>query len=162
MIDKDGKVGGKINLIDLIIILVIVAAGVFLFYRSTRTVEKTSEAVPVKLTLFAENTFEHVLDQVKEGDPVWDYSSNIELGTLESYTYHPFTGLIADGTGGLVDVPVEGKYQANLVINAEGVISPHGVTIDGQLYGIGHTLVMYAGNCKFFISVSDIEPIEYE
>lgn len=156
MIDKNGKVGGKINLIDLIIILLLIAAVAFVAFRTLRG-DDGNEAVPVTMTLYVENTFNHVIEQLEIGSSVWDYSSNVDMGTLESFTSYPFTEPVSDGKGGLIDAPIENKSQAELIIKADGVLGSHGVTINGQLYGLGHTLVMYAGDCKFFVSVSDIQ-----
>jgi len=157
MIDKNGKVGGKINLIDLLIILVVIAGVGFVAFRSLRSNDSGVATEPVNITFYVENTFSHVVDQLETGTSVWDYSSNINVGTLESFTSAPFTAPVSDGKGALVDVPINGKFQATLNIKADGVLGPHGVTIDGQLYGVGHTLVMYLGECKVFASVSGID-----
>lgn len=157
MIDKNGKVGGKINLIDLLIVLVIIAAGIFVFLRTTRSGDGNEGAAPATMTFHVESTATHVVEQMEAGASVWDYSSNVTLGTLTDFDYYDFMNPIADGMGSYIAAPVEGSCQADLTVEVNGVIGTHGITIDGQLYGLGHTLVMYAGDCKVFASVSGIE-----
>lgn len=160
MIDEKGRLFGKINLIDLIIVLIILAAAVFLgmkFLGPESTAAGTQKAV---ISFYYEECPDYVADQLKAGDPVWDSGDNVNIGTVKDWTTADSVSYLLDDNGNTVQTSKDGYYALTLRCDTEGVIGEHGITINGTLYGVGHTLTMYAGKCKLYLKVSAIEPAE--
>lgn len=158
MIDEKGRLFGKINLIDLIIILIVIAALVFLgakFFGPESTAANTQEAV---VSFYYEECPNYVADQLQAGDSIWDSGDNVVIGTVKDWTTADSVTYLLDDNGNTVQTSKDGYCALTLRCDAEGVIGEHGITINGTLYGVGHTLTMYAGQAKLYLKVSAIEP----
>lgn len=160
MLDEKGRLFGKVNLIDLIIVLIIIAAAVFLgmkFLGPESTAANTQKAV---VSFYYEECPDYVADQLVVGDPIWDSGDNVNLGTVKDWTKADSVTYLLDDEGNTVQTSKEGYSALTLRCDAEGVIGEHGITIGGTLYGVGHTLTIYAGQCKLYLKISAIEPAE--
>ena len=165
MVDKNGKLFGKINLIDFIILLVIIIAVVFVALRATGVVGggEQENPVPVHMSFFGTEVPDYVLDYVNVGDKVNDYNTDTILGTIESVEKGAPLGYVVDDLGEAHEINRTGHYSVTLNLVGEAVIGEdYGFTIDGNLYGVGHTTLLYVGEAKFYVKVSAIEPIEAE
>lgn len=160
MIDEKGRIFGKINLVDLLIILVLIAAAVFLgikFLGPDSTVATTQKAV---VSLYCEEAPDYVVDKLAAGSSVWDSVDNVVIGTLTDWTLSDSVGYLPDTEGESIKYAKDGYHAVTLNCDAEGVIGPYGITIGDTLYGVGHTLTAYAGECKLYLKISDIEPVQ--
>ena len=86
MIDEKGRLFGKVNLIDLIIVIIIIAALAFLgvkFLGPESTAANTQKAV---VSFYYEECPNYVADQLKAGDSVWDSGDNVTIGTVKDWT----------------------------------------------------------------------------
>lgn len=159
MIDKNGKLFGKINLIDLIIVLVIILVVVFVALRVTGVGGGDEGAAPVRISMFASEVPDYVLEYLVEGDSVMDFTEETELGTVESFeTGEPFS-YETTTNGEVQSVVKKGHKSLTLNVTGNAVLGEHGATIGGELYGVGHTLTVFAGKAKIFLRISGIEAI---
>lgn len=160
MIDKNGKIFGKVNLVDLIIIFILIAMAAFAVFKFA--IPSDSEVIETQmyLTLFCEETPDYVLDYLIEGSPVYDSSEGVAIGTLESFEIGEPVGYEPKGDGkdySLYQVSRDGYSSVTLRIIASGVNGVRGATIEDVLYGVGHTMTVYAGQSKLYLRVSGIE-----
>lgn len=165
MVDKNGKLFGKINLIDFIILLVVVIAVVFAALRVTGVVggREPEKPVPVRMSFFGTEVPDYVMDYVSVGDKVYDYNAEVVLGAIESFETGAPLGYVVDDLGEAHEVNRTGHCSVTLTLVGEAVIGrDYGFTVDGNLYGVGHTTLLYVGEAKFYVKVSAIEPIEAE
>ena len=158
MVDKDGKVGGKINLIDLIIIIILIALAALAIWKFAVPKDKNAGAVPVKITLFCEETPDYVVDYIKEGAPVYDSKEDITLGTVTSFTTGDPIGYERDESDTMYQVVRPNYKSVKIEVEVKGVMGANGVTVDDVLYGVGHTMTVYAGESKMYVKVMGIEP----
>lgn len=160
MIDEKGRLFGKVNLVDLIIILIVIAAVVFLgvkFLGPESTTANTQEAI---VSFYCEEAPDYVADQLQAGDVVWDSGDNVNIGTVKDWSITDSVSYYYAENGETVQASKTGYCAVTLRCDAEGVIGEHGITINGTLYGVGHTLTIYAGEAKLYLKVSGIEPVE--
>lgn len=165
MVDKNGKLFGKVNLIDFLIVLVLVLGIVFVALRFTKVIGGKDEppATPVMISFFGTEVPDYVIDNLKVGDAVYDYNYDIIIGYVTSWETDDPLGYIVDDLGDIHGVKNEG--QKSLTLNLVSSVSfgeDYGASIDGNLYGIGHTALIYAGLSKLYIKVSAIEPLTEE
>lgn len=160
MIDEKGRLFGKINLIDLLIILISAAALVFLGVKLLGPKSTAANTQKVVISFYYEECPDYVADQLKAGDVIWDSGDNVNIGTVKDWTEADSVTYLLDDNGNTVQTSKEGYCALTLRCDAEGVLGEHGVTVGGTLYGVGHTLTMYAGKCKLYLKVSAIEPAE--
>lgn len=162
MIDKNGKLFGKINLIDLLIILVVLLAGAFLALRATGVVgsNESAQAVPVRISFYGTEVPNYVVESLEVGSTVYDYNEDLVMGVTESFEAGEPLGYMVDDLGETHKVVLEGHSSLTLTALCDAVIGDYGVTIDGTIYGVGHTTVLFAGQSKMYVKICAIEPVE--
>lgn len=159
MIDKNGKLFGKINLIDFIIILVVIALVAFV---ALKVVDKGNEGAnlsQVRISFFGDETPDYVAKVLENGTSVLDSTENVTLGTVESFEVGAPMGYDTNANGEVQQVVRQGYNSISLSVIGTGELTEHGVTINGVLYGVGHTLVIYAGKAKLYMKISGIEAV---
>ena len=72
MIDEKGRLFGKVNIVDLLIILIVLAAAAFLGYRFLGPDSNVANTEPVRLTLYCEESADYAVEQLTEGAEAWD------------------------------------------------------------------------------------------
>ena len=158
MIDKNGKIAGKLNVIDLIILVVIIAAAIFV---GRRLISGDPFGVvsrqPVYMEFTTNEVKNYVAERLETGTRVYDETENNELGKVtdikigEAYYYEHTDG------GKTVVVYPDDSVSVKLTSLAEGVLDGNGIVIGGTRYAIGHTFVIYAGDCKLYVRISGID-----
>ena len=83
-IDIEGRIFGKVNIIDILVVLLIVAVGVFIFLRAQGT---GNQLVGVRTTFAVEKVRYLTVDAIKMGDQVHDESGSL-LGTVVDSDRH--------------------------------------------------------------------------
>lgn len=155
---KKGMIFGKLNIIDLAILLAIIAVVAFFAQRFMTTGSIAMESDKVKIVFFEEECPDFVPEETKVGDSVLDGTTNSYLGKVsdvkvdESITYSidPNTNEVTLGSK-------EGYVSAYITAECEGTLTDNGVVIDGTLYSVGHTVVLHAGYGKYYLVIYSID-----
>lgn len=153
---KNGKIFGKLNIIDAVIILVLVAgialAGVF-FVKKKVSAPKTDVLV---MKFYTEEVSDFVVEHLEVGNPLYDGDQKIDLGVTtnveiaDSIAYGGLSG------GSYEMVNKEGYKSALITGEVVGEKNELGAVIDGFQYGIGHSMVLRSGDAKIYLRVYDI------
>lgn len=159
MLDKNGKLFGKINLIDFIIVLVLIALVAFVALKVVHKDDGQASLSQVRISFYGEETPDYVANALEKGAPILDSKENVTLGTIEDFKIDAPLGYDTNANGEVQQVVRQGYNSVSITATGSGVIGEHGVTIDGILYGVGHTLTIYAGKAKLYLKISAIEPI---
>ena len=158
MIDKNGRLFGKINIIDLIIIIVLILIVCFIGYRFLGIGNNQDSAQTVYISFYDCESADFVVNGLEEGSAVYNGTDDAGIGTLKSFEIGDARSYELDpNTGEIIRAPKEDYSSVIITVEAQGVIGNNGVTINGVLYGIGHSAVVYAGDCKFYPQVYSIE-----
>ena len=160
MIDEKGRLFGKVNIVDLLIVIIILAAGAFLGMKLLGPDSAVANTQKVRVTLYCEETPNYVAEQLEAGAEVWDSENNVTLGSPTDWRTGDSKSAVTDVPGKVVEIPREDYCSATLVCEGEGVMGTHGVTIGGTLYGAGQSMSVYFNDCKLFLRVQSIEVIE--
>jgi len=161
MIDKNGKLFGKINIIDLIFIILIVAAALFVMYRAGLFSHEQTLAQEDKLilTMYQEESPVFAASNVKAGDPVIESFKNISFGKVVSVETGEPISWGANEEGRQVETHREGYCSLKLKMEASGKVSSSGITIGGNQYYVGQTLVIRVGTSTFYSRIESAEQI---
>lgn len=160
--DKQKKL--KFNVVDVIFLLAVLAGVAFVVMRlgGVDVVARLTGAAspePYVITFIGEEVADYVADRVEIGDSVTDEELSMDLGTVvdlqrgESLTYNP------DYDGILALSPKEGYCSVLLSCKVQASDNGNGVTVDGMALGVGHTMVVRAGDAKFYLIVYDIQKL---
>ncbi|MCL2588747.1 MAG: DUF4330 domain-containing protein, partial [Oscillospiraceae bacterium] len=107
LIDNKGRLGGKLSVIDLVIILLIIAIaiGVYLQFFVFEQTAVTVDVHPVRYTLQTDNVRDWAMRNIREGDAVFA-AGGVYVGTVYSIESIPFeVSVSSDGLIWLGEVP---------------------------------------------------------
>ena len=155
-IDEKGRLFGRINVIDLLVLIIVIAAVCFALFRYVLPKAGDKVEEPFELVLYCHDTPEFTAKQIKQGDKVWDQSQDVELGTVKSVEIEPLMEAQAGPDGKSVLVENDWLVSVTLLLDSKGVLNEHGALIDGTLYGSGHTMTVFAGEAKLYLKVKEI------
>ena len=160
MIDKNGKLFGKINIIDLLIILIVIAALILVATKMFTPAEKGErvESTKVTLTYVAVDALIGAGEAINVGDPVYEDTTNIELGTVTSVQYEEAYQYQAGPDGEVIKVPVVGREYVTVTTEVEASVTDDGVFVNGRLYPVGATRTIHFGKSVIYIRIADISP----
>ena len=154
--DEKGRLFGKINIIDLLVMIVVLAAVCFALFRYVLPGQEKAPQQDCEMVLFCHDAPKFTAEQVKVGDKVWDQSYDVELGTVKSVEIVPLMETQVGPDGKSFSVESDWLVSVVLVLDTKGVKEEHGLRIDGSLYASGHTMTVFAGEAKLYLKVREI------
>lgn len=162
MIDKNGKMFGKINIIDLLIILVVIAALIFaavkvFAHESSGGEDKTSK---VQLGFFSaevEQGFENVF---YKGAPLYEDLTNVPLGELTDWTIENEYEYQVNADGESVKVEHPNKHFITVTAEASGTLASDGLHIGSSIYCVGAHYTIHVGTGKLYVECREITPLD--
>ena len=120
-IDEKGKLFGKVNLLDLFLLIVIVAvvavAGLYFANRP-----KAAETLPITYTLEIQNKEDSYFDHVYEGEIVTDTITGVPVGVISGFTKKP-AQVITQAGDELILVSPEGRSDGYVEISVDANVS---------------------------------------
>ena len=162
MIDENGKIGGKINLIDFLIVVFILAVIIFALLRSfsfnAAVDEEEIVSDPVIIEYTCAEVDDYTVGLLEAGAPVLNGNTNKDLGTAVGFTIDDATTYAVTDSGRTVLVDIPGTKSVVVTVKSAGNLDENGILIDGARYGIGYSMVIYVGHCKLWATISGIEP----
>jgi hypothetical protein len=128
VIDEKGRLFGKVNLLDLIIVVVVIAVVGRFGYKwyQGRHAVTTGEAKTVQMTVRLPAVSDSTLKALHEGDEVFDSKSNTLLGKIIALRSEP-TWI----TGATQEYKSQVIFDAYVTIEGPGRTSPNGTTMNG-------------------------------
>ncbi len=133
IIDKQGKLFGKISIVDIFIILVIILASVILFLKVSTGATSGGEASPVTYTVKVEGIRKTSEKYFKPGLPVYndkgEYMGEIVKisNKKDAVTYNKLSN------GDYVETTNPTRSDIEVVIKANATKNDKGVYIDGKI-----------------------------
>lgn len=115
IIDKKGRLFGLINIIDLLFILIVALAIVGGMKKFGNKLPVKEEAREGQVTYFVQNIVQANVDQMKKGDPVYQYDKGTYLGEIEEVKVEPYTDVL-DYQGEWINAPVPEKFNVYLTV----------------------------------------------
>lgn len=141
IIDRNGRLFGKISIIDLVVVAVVIVMA-FALYVKTNHNEITSTSTsntPITYQMLVRGVRTYVADAVQVGDHVYDQDRNSgggSLGEIIDIEILP-SGKLAEFKDGTIDtVPVEDGVDMLLTIQGEGLIT-EGRYVLNRVYDLG-------------------------
>ena len=151
---KNGKLFGKINIIDFLVVLVILVAvaavAAFVFMP-----KDTGDELVMKFMI--EEVDEFVADKVNIGNALYDNDFSISLGYVTDIEKGPSVSYFENKDGTYSRIAKEGLYSMIITGEVMGEKTSLGAEIGGKKYGVGHSFVLRAGDAKLYLRVYDIQ-----
>ena len=161
MIDKNGKIGGKINLIDFLIVIFVLAAIAFVVFRffsfkKDDTEKAESDRVVIEFTCAEVN--DYTVEQLEIGAPALDGYTDNDFGVLTDFKLDEAISYTYNDTGDTVAMVIPDSKSVVLTFECDATLDDNGFFINNSRYGIGYAMVVYAGPCKLWGKISGIDP----
>ena len=162
MLDKNGKLFGKINIIDLLIVLIIIAAIVFVGMRYFGGNDNDiGTPQKIRLTFFAPDAPSLLADKGVLGSPVIDFDNNNYLGVRSVYEAEDaYTYDYDPESGELVKLPTPKECFLTFACDGEGYVSDDGLYVNGFQYSVGGTSTIRAGQTRVQCRLASIEILD--
>lgn len=162
MIDKNGKLFGKINIIDLLIILIVIAAIAFFALKLSGgdSGGSTTETSTVRLVFRTESSPTAAAEVIKSGDPAYEDSTNIGLGKVVSVESEQAYEYSVDASGNLVKVPTPEYSIIVVTTELEGELADDGLRVNGSLYSVGASCSVHFGQAKLYGYIYSFEAVD--
>ncbi len=162
MIDKNGKLFGKINIIDLLIILIVAAALIFVALKvlAPEGNSDAPEASKVQISFYATEIEPGLEPSFVEGAPLYEDLTNVSLGELKSWSVEPAYEYQAGPNGEAVKVDIPNNYFVNITAEASGSVTSDGLHVGSSLYCVGAHYTIHVGTAKIYASCSGISVID--
>lgn len=165
IIDDNGKVFGKVNIIDLTILIIIIL-GILLFItklngNSEIDLGPSGVEKKVKIVLEIQKVRDKTIDSIKIGDVVYEFNSLTSFGTIEDIKIEnakmPAT---VDKDGNVVTPEIPDIFNLYLTINATGIESEKDFKVNNNIVKIGVSKAFDTNKIRTSGIVVGFEPIE--
>ena len=129
IIDRNGRLFGKISVIDVIVILAVIVMAAAIYVKTHKPQTGSNVATTtIVYQMSVENQPEYMLDAIQVGDQIYDKerSTGGSLGTITDIQVSDGTyeAKLDDGTYEIV--PTQGRYNLLLTIEGQGLIDENG------------------------------------
>ena len=131
-IDKKGKLFGKVNVIDLCVVFIVVVL-IFGAVYKFKFMDKTNNTVamqPVTYTVKVDRIRNYVLDNVVEGDFIFDKTSGNEIGRIVNVESEQACDYINMPDGTISKVNVENRINVIFTVEAQAVTNSSGTFVN--------------------------------
>jgi len=161
---RDSKLFGKINIIDLCIVLGVIGIAIFGFTQlrggsSPITILAPDEAREFTMSFFVEEVEDFRLDGINIGDRAFDGPANILLGEVIYLDINDAIVWNADRYGNTIRSNKEGHSSLEITTRLRATPVEHGVMVGGNRFGIGHSLTLRVGSSVIFMRISGLEEV---
>ena len=136
MIDNQGKIRGRVSIVDILIVVVVLALAVgFVYRRATPHIGEILRPDDTFYVTFEVNRIRSVIteDAIVIGDRVFrQHATHQPLGTIVAVERLPATDVLLRSDGTAVNVTMEGRYTLKITLEAVGSITDAGFFANGN------------------------------
>ena len=158
IMDKKGRLFGRFSIVDLIIVVVVLAAVAGIGYKFTKSNTATpfTKLDDLEIVFYQEEAPEYAAVAVKKGDIAKDSIQGSLLGNVTSVKVDKSVSWGVDAAGKFVSSPKQGYSSIYVTIDGKGLYGTNGVTIENSQYFIGRYTEVKIGNAAFAGRLYDI------
>ncbi len=143
--NKDGKIKGKFNVIDIlaIILIIVVAVGIIVRFKSTITTAVKSDEGFV-YTVKVSGVKDYTVEALKKKGKVTDKKSGMDLGEIVDVVVEPASTQVERANGKIVNAQQPERYTVNVTIKTRGKEAENSyITADSNELSVGRTTDLY-------------------
>ena len=154
----------RFNLVDVIFILVLLVGVAFVALRLggmdiVRQITGGSAPEPYVITFIGDEVPDYAAERIEIGDFASNEEATMNLGTVVDFQLSDALSYNPDYDGKLVLSAKEGYCCVTLMCQVQGTETSTGVVVDGMVLGVGHTMVVRAGDAKLYMVVYDMQKL---
>jgi len=162
LIDEKGRLFGKINVVDFIVVAVIILAIAGVGYKVLSSSMLFKKAEMLEIVFYNEDLMQQIADSIKDGDKVKDSVKNTVFGEVVKKEVDKSIVFASNDKGELVQTTRPGYVSMKLYVQAEGVYTDTGYLINDTDYYVGRSLELRAGTSVIWTRIVDIRRLGEE
>ena len=136
MIDNQGKIQGRVSIVDILIVLAVLAlAAGFVYRQATPHIADILRPDDTFYVTFEVNRIRSVIaeDAIVIGDQVFrQHAAHQSLGTIVAVEYLPATEVMLRTDGTAINAVMEGRYSLRITVESTGSITGAGFFANGN------------------------------
>ncbi|RJQ08306.1 MAG: DUF4330 domain-containing protein [Bacillota bacterium] len=138
LLDEHGRLFGRVNLVNAVVALVVVAAVAAGAYK-LMVVEDTgvAETGEVIVTFEVRDVRQPSVDAVSVGETVYGFETQIPLGPVVEKRAEPHLEPVVTADGRVVMAEVPGHFDLFLVVRGRAAVGPRAISLSGRELKIG-------------------------
>lgn len=149
----------KINIIDILVVIVLITAvcvvGVSKFISASSESRNTKN---IRITFYAEEVSDSIVENIKIGDVVTDSVTKVDFGECKDIIIEDSVSYIATKNNEYIKASRDGYKSLTLICESTGIYSDIGAVYDGDnTYGVGHTFTAFVGDSRITVRVRNLE-----
>jgi len=159
MIDENGRLFGRVSVIDvLIVVALVVLVGGYVFNRTSQDIQMIiNPNTPIYLTVRVDGVRDFSLQAVEEGDIVFRQHERTPLGTVINVEHAPAYSLAIRTDGTALMAPMEGRYALYITIACQGSVTSTGYFVNGTLQmSVGGGLTIQSNQFFATATITDV------
>jgi len=123
LIDNKGRLFGKINVLDLVIVLIVIllCVGTYLKFFALNNTSVTQNMIPIQFDIKIQGSRQFLADSLREGDEIFDRTSGNSLGTIAKVEEKPAKQYIQLLDATLVERDIPDRFDVTITVDAQGV-----------------------------------------
>ena len=158
MFKKDGKLFGKISIIDIaaLLIVILLAIGIFVKFSGTQN-EQVASGESLECTVQVKNVRDFSVEALKKGGPVYDKTTKEYIGEITNVATEPGTTMLLLNDGSYREVETEGRYNAYVTIAFAGKEGDNGYyTATNKQMSVGSSIGINAKYSQCDGTIKDV------
>ena len=162
VMDKNGKLGGKISIIDVmaIVLVVLVAAGIGVRYKSRITGSVKSHET-FEYVIRVSSIRDYTVNALKKGGNLTDKRSEKVLGEIVDVKVEAAEENVTTSDGRIVAAKVPDRYTCEVTIRADGKESDEGYILDDSTeLSVGRYVDLFTQYCKTSGEIKSVEVVK--
>lgn len=143
LLDERGRVFGKFNIVDLVIVLVLIAAGIWFAYAKfgrDLKAEMAAREQPIEYCIVVMGIRPTTADALKKGGKAFEFKTGAEIGTIKNVRVEPADIWTVSDKGTWIRTPTDDRVDAFVDIEATARVGENVITVNGVEIRVGATI----------------------
>ena len=161
MIDDKGRLFGKISLIDIFVLIVLALVFMVVYFQigtNSKAAVRESDQ-PLQITFYKEALENFTVNALKEGARVENDTNATFMGNIVAIEVGESVNYMPDANGNEIASPMEGYSSVKITTEVMGKLSDGSALLNGNLYGSGCQIIIWAGKAKMQLYITDVQPV---
>lgn len=158
MIDKQGRIFGKISVVDIFIVAIIAAVVAVVYFNvgAGGRPAVAGPARPVYVTFFHPALEDFTVNAIALNVPVINDSTGSFMGTVVGVERGDSINFLPDVHGNEIASPMEGYSSVSITSRVYAHLTNGAAVIEGNIYGVGTEIIIWAGKAKTHLQIAEI------
>ncbi len=162
MENNKGKLFGKINVVDLLVVLIVivaVAVTIFKFNFSAHS-DVTSSNAKAQYTILTKQVRMFTVDQLVVGDKIFDEESGKCVGEITDVSFEPAFDYVIKTDGTPVYSQIPEKYDVKVTIETDCVVNDSGINANGKFLYYNQKNIYYTKRVQIESQMVELDIVE--